>query len=142
MHEAFGHLSESDHIYENDTLRDMMVLGKQFGSPILDITDGAAVPGHRGSYRYDDEGTPASLTPLIREGVLVGRLHSRETAGKMGELNGNARECYRFRPCADDQPTLRTATTENDLDIDEGIRHRCIRGRNGHGMLPARWKPS
>ena len=31
VHEAFGHLSESDFVYENDRMREIMVLGKQFG---------------------------------------------------------------------------------------------------------------
>ena len=91
-HEAFGHLSEADHIYENDRMREIMTLGRRFGGPHLNIADGAALPGLRGSYKYDDEGVPASKTYLIRGGVLVGRLHSRETAAKMGEpLTGNAR---------------------------------------------------
>jgi len=99
-HEAFGHLSEADHIYENERLREVMVLGRRFGRPILNIVDGAALPGLRGSFKYDDEGVPAQKTYLIREGVLVGRLHSRETAARMGERpTGNARALdYRFPP--------------------------------------------
>ncbi len=99
-HEAFGHLSESDHVYENERMKEVMVLGRQFGQKHLNIVDGAAVPDLRGSYAYDDEGVPAQKTDLIREGVLVGRIHSRETAGKMGEpLTGNARAIdYRFPP--------------------------------------------
>jgi TldD protein len=99
-HEAFGHLSEADHIYENDQLKQLMVLGRQFGQPTLNIVDGAAVPGLRGSFRYDDEGAAAKRTDLIREGVLVGRLHSRETAAILGEsASGNARAIdYRFPP--------------------------------------------
>ncbi len=99
-HEAFGHLSESDFVYENEKLREIMVLGRKFGEKHLNIVDGAAVPGLRGSYKYDDEGVPASKTYLIREGILVGRLHSRETAAKMGESpTGNARALdYRFQP--------------------------------------------
>ncbi len=100
VHEAFGHLSESDFVYENDRMREIMTLGKQFGSPELNIIDGAAVPGLRGSYKYDDEGAPATKTYLIHEGKLVGRLHSRETAAKMKEKpTGNARAInYRFPP--------------------------------------------
>ncbi len=91
-HEAFGHLSEADHVYENQKLREIMILGKRFGRDHLNIVDGAAVPGLRGSFKYDDEGTPAHKTYLIKDGILVGRLHSRETAGKMGETpTGNAR---------------------------------------------------
>ena len=100
IHEAFGHLSESDFVYENERLREIMTLGKQFGSTALNVIDGAAVPGLRGSYKYDDEGVPATETYLIQEGKLVGRLHSRETAAKMGEKpTGNARAInYHYPP--------------------------------------------
>jgi TldD protein len=100
VHEAFGHLSESDFVYENDRLREIMKLGKEFGAPQLNIVDSAAETGLRGSYKYDDEGVPSRKTYLIREGKLVGRLHSRETAAKMGEApTGNARAIsYRFPP--------------------------------------------
>lgn len=100
VHEAFGHLSEADFTYENERLQEIMVLGRRFGGKHLNIVDGAAVPDLRGSYKYDDEGVPASKTYLIKEGVLVGRLHSRETATKMGEpTTGNARAVsYRYPP--------------------------------------------
>jgi TldD protein len=99
VHEAFGHLSESDFVHENQRLRDVMVLGRRFGSKHLNIIDGAAVPGLRGSYKYDDEGIPAEKTYLIREGVLEGRLHSRETAASMGEKpTGNARALNYLHP--------------------------------------------
>jgi TldD protein len=100
VHEAFGHLSESDFVYENERLRQIMVLGKRFGGKELNIIDSAAVPGLRGSYKYDDEGVPATKTYLIREGELVGRLHSRETAARMGgKPTGNARAVnYHFPP--------------------------------------------
>ncbi len=100
VHEAFGHLSEGDFIFENPKMQEFMTFGKKFGEPFLNILDGALVPDHRGSFDFDDEGTPAQNTYLIKEGILVGRLHSRETAGKMNEaVTGNAR-CldYRFPP--------------------------------------------
>jgi TldD protein len=100
VHEAFGHLSEADHVYENERLREIMSLGKKFGGEHLNIVDGAGVPGLRGSFKYDDEGVRAAKTYLIKEGRLVGRLHSRETAAKMNEKpTGNARAItYRFPP--------------------------------------------
>ncbi len=100
VHEAFGHLSESDFVYENENMKEIMTLGKQFGAPLLNIVDSAAEPGLRGSFKYDDEGVRAVKTYLIKEGKLVGRLHSRETAAKMNEKpTGNARAItYRFPP--------------------------------------------
>ncbi len=127
VHEAFGHLSESDFVYENDRLRQIMALGKKFGSSELNIVDSAAVPELRGSYKYDDEGVPATKSYLIREGKLVGRLHSRETAAKMKEKpTGNARAInYRYPPIVRMTNTYiepRTASFEDIIgDIKEGI---------------------
>ncbi|MEA5515287.1 TldD/PmbA family protein [Nodularia sp. UHCC 0506] len=100
VHEAFGHLSEADMAYENPDLLEVMTIGRRFGTEELQIFDGAAPAGHRGSYFYDDEGTPSTTTQLIKDGILVGRLHSRETAGKLEEQpTGNSR-ClnYHFNP--------------------------------------------
>jgi len=129
-HEAFGHLSESDFVYENDRMKEIMVLGRQFGQPHLNIVDGAAIPDLRGSFRYDDEGVPAQKTDLIRDGILVGRLHSRETAGKMGEkVTGNARALdYRFPPIVRMTNTYiergQIPFEELIADIDEGVYAR------------------
>jgi len=127
VHEAFGHLSEADMAYENPDILEVMTLGRRFGPDNLNIFDGAAPPHHRGSYAYDDEGTPASTTQLIQDGVLVGRLHSRETAGKLGEKpTGNAR-ClnYHYSPIVRMTNTWieRGETPVADLfqDIKEGV---------------------
>jgi TldD protein len=100
IHEAFGHLSEADFVYENPQARDMMTLGRRFGKPVLNVGDNGAARGLRGTLPFDDEGTPTQDTPLIKEGILVGRLHSRETAAVMGERpTGNARAIsFRYPP--------------------------------------------
>ncbi len=127
VHEAFGHLSESDFVYENAQLRKIMALGKRFGGDELNIVDSAALPGLRGSYKYDDEGVPATKNYLIREGKLVGRLHSRETAARMKEKpTGNARAInYRYPPIVRMTNTyIEPGTVSfNDMiaDIKEGI---------------------
>jgi len=91
-HEAFGHLSEADFIYEHERLKEIMTLGRRFGNDDLSIVDDATLPNEAGSYPFDSEGVPAQRTYLLREGRLVGRLHSRETAALMGESpTGNAR---------------------------------------------------
>ena len=99
-HEAFGHLSEADFVYEDDRMKELMVLGKRFGPDILNIIDDGSLPGQLGTHKYDDEGVKTRKNYLIRDGILVGRLHSRETAAKMGEpLTGNARAMnYQYEP--------------------------------------------
>ncbi|MGF1492137.1 MAG: TldD/PmbA family protein [Microcoleaceae cyanobacterium] len=141
VHEAFGHLSEADMIYENPDLLEVMTLGRQFGPKELQIFDGAAPIGHRGSYLYDDEGTPATTTQLIQDGALVGRLHSRETAGKLGEMpTGNAR-ClnYHYSPLVRMTNTWieRGNTPVKDLvsGIEEGVYARNWLGGMTNGEM-------
>lgn len=141
VHEAFGHLSEADMAYENPDLLEVMTIGRRFGPKELQIFDGAAPEGHRGSYYYDDEGTPATTTQLIKDGVLVGRLHSRETAGKLGEAaTGNAR-ClnYHYPPLVRMTNTWieRGNTPVKDLftDIKEGVYARNWLGGMTNGEM-------
>ncbi|HEY9645583.1 MAG TPA: TldD/PmbA family protein, partial [Chroococcidiopsis sp.] len=141
VHEAFGHLSEADMTYENPDLLEIMTIGRRFGPTDLQILDGAAPEGHRGSYYYDDEGVPASTTQLIRDGVLVGRLHSRETAGKLGEdATGNAR-ClsYHFPPIVRMTNTWiergKTPVPELFEGIEEGVYARNWLGGMTNGEM-------
>jgi len=100
IHEAFGHLSEADDVADNENLKKLMTLGTRFGSDILNVYDSGLESGHRGVAKYDDEGVAMQRTPLIQSGILVGRLHSRESAAKMGEQpTGSARALnYSFPP--------------------------------------------
>ncbi len=92
IHEAFGHLSEADFVYENQSMRDIMVLGREFGPPELNVVDDGNIEHIAGYIPFDDEGVVPSKTFLIKNGTLSGRLHSRETAEKMNEyITGNAR---------------------------------------------------
>ena len=92
IHEAFGHLSEADFVYENPRMQDLLTLGKPLGIEQLNVIDDATLENLPGSIKYDDEGVPGQRKYLIKDGILTQRLHSRETAGKMQEKpTGNAR---------------------------------------------------
>lgn len=140
-HEAFGHLSEADDMAENPQLRELMVLGRRFGGTHLNILDGADVPGSGGTIKYDNEGVPKTPTYLIREGVLVGRLHSRESAAKMGEApTGNARALdYTFPPIVRMTNTYiapgNVSFEEMISDIDEGLYVIDSRGGQTSGEV-------
>ena len=74
---------------------------------------------------YDDEGTKAGKTYLIRNGVLAGRLHSVETAVELGEApTGNARAVS-----CDFEPIVRMTTTVIDAggltkeELFAGVKH-------------------
>ncbi|HOQ67513.1 MAG TPA: TldD/PmbA family protein [Candidatus Atribacteria bacterium] len=127
IHEAFGHLSESDTLYRNEELKKIMTKGKRVASPVLNVFDDGNLDNLRGSSPYDDEGIPTGRTYLIRDGYLSGRLHSRETACLMQEeVTGNARTIgYRFPPIVRMTNTAIEGgeTTREDLfsDIERGL---------------------
>jgi TldD protein len=120
-HEAFGHLSEADFQHENPRMQEVMTLGKRFGVENLNIIDDGSLPGGLGTHAYDNEGTPTQKTYLIEKGILSGRLHSRETAAKMGEKpTGNARSINYQHP-----PIVRMTNTyidAGDASFEEMIK--------------------
>ncbi|NJN71871.1 MAG: TldD/PmbA family protein, partial [Limnothrix sp. RL_2_0] len=127
IHEAFGHLSEADFVYENPRMQELLTIGKPLGIAQLNVIDDATLPNLPGTMKYDDEGVPGQRKYLIKDGVLTQRLHSRETAGKMKEEpTGNARAIQAGYP-----PIVRMTntaiepgdTTFEDMikDIKEGV---------------------
>ncbi|MFO8034858.1 MAG: TldD/PmbA family protein [Candidatus Bipolaricaulota bacterium] len=97
IHEAFGHLSEADGIQHNPSFRRRLSLGTQIAAPELSVTDDPRIAELPGTYEVDDEGVPGGRTELIKQGTLVGRLHSRETAADFAEPpSGNMRAVDAF----------------------------------------------
>lgn len=121
VHEAFGHLSEADGIERNPRAQEMMRLGRRFGPAILSVSDGGIHPNLQGTMLFDDEGTPTQETYLIRDGELVGRLHNRQTAARLGEPpTGNARATdYRWPPIV---RMTNTCIKQGQTDFQEMIK--------------------
>lgn len=99
-HESFGHKSEADFMLGNPDALDEWKIGKKIGADCLTIVDHGMQPGTSGYCPIDDDGTPAQKNYLIKNGILSGRLHSRETALKLGETpTGNSRAInFEFEP--------------------------------------------
>ena len=136
-HEAFGHTMEADFIADNPGMCEVLKNGKVFGEKFLNIYDSGVIPGLRGSYAYDAEGTPTEKTYLLKEGVVVGHLHSRETAAKMNEKpTGNARAIsYLYPPIVRMRNTAiegGTATFEEMIkDVELGVYAIDAKGGKG-----------
>jgi TldD protein len=98
VHEAFGHLAEADLTLSGSIL--LGKLGKKIASNIVTLYDDGTINGAFGSFRYDDEGVPAQKTLLVKDGFVVGLMHSRETAQKFSaKPTGNMRaEDFRVEP--------------------------------------------
>ncbi|GAB4414556.1 MAG: TldD/PmbA family protein [Thermodesulfovibrionales bacterium] len=99
IHEAIGHGLEADlaqqglSIYSNK-------LGREVASPVITVIDDATIANKRGSYRFDDEGTPSRRNVLVDKGTLTGYMYDRLTAMRDGvKSTGNGRrESYQHRP--------------------------------------------
>ena len=90
-HEVCGHGSEADEVVKERSFLTGMV-GKRVGSDLVTMIDDGTLPGKLGSYPYDSEGTPASKTFIIEDGIFRGYMHTLETAAIMGmKPTGNGR---------------------------------------------------
>ena len=96
VHESVGHPTELDRVlgmeaaFAGTSFVGVEDIGKlRYGSPIVNITADATVPGGLGTYAYDDEGVAAQRIDLVKEGVLAGFQTSRETAAAIGADRSN-----------------------------------------------------
>ena len=87
IHESCGHAIELDRVLGTEAafagtsfLTTEKLGGFQYGSPVVNLTADATVPGGLGTFGYDDEGVAAQHTPVVRNGIFLGYLSSRETA--------------------------------------------------------------
>ncbi len=87
VHESCGHPAELDRVLGTEISLaggSFMTLDKlgsfRYGSPIVNIVIDSTAEGGLGSFGYDDEGIKASRSHVIKEGIIVGYLTSRETA--------------------------------------------------------------
>jgi TldD protein len=71
---------------------DVLPIGTRIGPECLSVGDDPTADGLRATGVCDDEGTVARRTTIVQNGVVVGHLHSRETAGAAGHApTGHAR---------------------------------------------------
>ncbi|MCZ6750397.1 MAG: TldD/PmbA family protein [Acidobacteria bacterium] len=98
IHESIGHPAELDRVlgmeanYAGTSFLTLEKLRKlRYGSEIVHVVADARLehgPG-LGTFGYDDEGVPAQRTDIIKDGLFVGYLTSRETAPTVGEKRSN-----------------------------------------------------
>jgi TldD protein len=99
VHECFGHSMEGDTIRKQTSIRAGQ-MGQLVAAKGVTIVDSGVVPYSRGSFRVDDEGTPAQRTVLVENGILTGYLWDLLNARITGNRpTGNGRRSsYREVP--------------------------------------------
>ncbi|MPZ23528.1 MAG: TldD/PmbA family protein [Dehalococcoidia bacterium] len=100
IHESCGHAIELDRVLGTEAAfagmsfltTDKLDGTFRYGSEKVNMTADATIPGGLGTFGYDDEGVPAQSTPIVRDGLFVGYMTSRDTAPILGQQsNGTAR---------------------------------------------------
>ena len=97
VHESCGHPIELDRVFGTEAafagtsfLTPEKVGSFRYGSEIVHITADALTPTGLGTFGYDDEGVPAQATDIVKGGIFVGYLTSRETARQLRRIHPNA----------------------------------------------------
>lgn len=95
IHESCGHPTELDRVFGTEAayagtsfLTPDKLSAFRYGSPVVNLTADATLPGGLGTFGWDDEGVPAQRVPLVQEGLFVGYLTSREMAVQLARLKG------------------------------------------------------
>ena len=98
-------------------------MGTRVGAELLNIYD-TGIPTGSGYVPYDDEGTKARMTYLIRDGILAGRLHSAATAAALEEdVTGNARAMsFEYEPIVRMTSTCIGPGRQTVEDLFAGVR--------------------
>jgi len=92
VHESCGHPIELDRVFGTEAayagtsfLTTEKLNTFHYGSPVVNLTAEAVRPYGLGTFGWDDEGVPAQSTPIVKDGLFVGYLMSRETASLLGK---------------------------------------------------------
>jgi TldD protein len=140
VHEAFGHASEADLVLAGESILDGR-LGEKLGADGVTIFDDPGMDGGFGSFPYDDEGVPGTRKVLMEDGVLTSFIHSRETAGRLGqEPNGAARaQDHSSRPLVRMSNTCMEAGDMSQEEIFETVKEGIyLKGTRGGEVDPAK----
>jgi TldD protein len=132
IHEAFGHACEADAILAGESLlADKM--NSKVGNDNINIIDDGTMIDEYGYSPLDDEGIEGRKTDLVKDGKLVGLIHSLETASKMGIApTGNSRAMgYSVKPLV---RMTNTYLAPGDASLDEMLSELK------NGLLCVGWK--
>lgn len=121
IHEAIGHGLEADLSQQGLSVFSNK-LGSRVASDLITVIDDSTLPGKRGSFCFDDEGTPSQRTVLVEKGILKNYLYDRLSAMKEGAVStaNGRRESYQHIPI----PRMtNTFITEGSTPAEEILRH-------------------
>lgn len=136
IHEAIGHGLEADlcqhglSVFSNRK-------GERIASELITVIDDATLEHKRGSFRFDDEGTPSQRTVLVENGILKNYMYDMVTSMKEGvNPTGNGRrESYRHKPIPRMTNTLIAPGKDSPEDIIRSVEKGLFVKKMGGGQV-------
>jgi len=97
VHESCGHPIELDRVFGTEAAfagTSFLTPEKygtfRYGSRAVNLVSDAVTPAGLGTYGYDDEGVPGQRTDIVKDGIFVGYLTSRESASRLRRIHPGA----------------------------------------------------
>src|SRR5450830_658146 len=139
IHESIGHPLELDRILGDERnfagtsfVTPEMFGHFQYGSALLNVTHDPQRAEEFASYRWDDDGTPAEKTWLIKDGILQRPLGSALSQARSGMAGlANSRACDWNRPPIDRMANLNIEPGESSLQqMIASVEHGVLMNTN------------
>jgi len=140
-HEAFGHGVETDMFVKGRALA-KDYLGRPVASEIVDMFDGAEGVEHCGTYLFDDEGTFATRTQIIKDGILLAGISDLQSALALGtKPTGNGRrQAFDHKAYARMTNTYIRPGKDKVGDMIASVKHGYLLEKMNSGMEdPKNW---
>jgi len=136
IHEAVGHGLESDLAMEGLSCYKGMI-GERIAGPLINVVDDKTLPYQRGTYAYDDEGTPSERTVLVENGILKNYLFDRFHAMKyrVPSTGNGRRESFRYKPIPRMSNTMILPGPDDPRAIVSSVDHGLLVKKMGGGQV-------
>ncbi len=136
IHESVGHGLEADLALKNLSVYSGR-LGEKVASELITVIDDSTIPTKRGTFVFDDEGTPSQKTVLVDRGILVNLMYDNLSAireGKKSTGNGR-RESYRQKAIPRMTNTLIVPGKSDPKDIISSVDKGLLVKKMGGGQV-------
>ncbi len=131
VHESAGHPYEADRILGREAAQagesfvSQSMIGSRIGSDDVTVVDDPRLKNNYCHFKYDNEGVKARENTLIKNGIINGFLHNRETSAAMGRSKSNG--CSRASDYAKESMVRMSNTylkkgTHTEDELIEGVR--------------------
>jgi TldD protein len=136
IHEAIGHGLEADLAQQGLSVYSQK-MGQQIASPFITVIDDPTLHKKRGSFRFDDEGTPSQRNVLVEKGILKNYMYDKLTAIKdgVGSTGNGRRESYQYIPIPRMTNTFIIPGEIPPMEVINSVEHGLLVKKMGGGQV-------